>query len=116
MSFNDQDRQAVYDAVSNRIMSARIAIAKLTNGTGVGTQIEELLFKAQSEASDLAAATAATCRSVRDGEDEVERLRKALEHYTHCRHGEVNDRCTMEARAALYPYMKKQIAQWSGKA
>ena len=34
---------------------------------------------------------------------EVERLRTALEPYTHCRHGAISCGCTIEARTALSP-------------
>jgi hypothetical protein len=47
----------------------------------------------------------ATDKIVRILENEVDTLKRALEHYTSCRHGEQHCRCTVEARAALYPYL-----------
>jgi hypothetical protein len=49
----------------------------------------------------------ATDPIIRTLEAEVTALKKALEHYISCRHGEQHCRCTMEARAALYPYAAK---------
>ena len=39
--------------------------------------------------------------------DEIERLRTALEAYANCRHAQVNCNCTMEARAALWQPKKR---------
>lgn len=47
----------------------------------------------------------ATDEMIRILEQESEVLKKALRSYTACRHGEQHCRCTMEARAALYPYL-----------
>lgn len=49
----------------------------------------------------------ATDPMIRNLETEIAVLKKALENYTSCRHGEQHCRCTIEARAALYPYVAK---------
>jgi hypothetical protein len=49
----------------------------------------------------------ATDEMIRIMEAEITTLKKALENYVVCRHGEQHCRCTMEARAALYPYAAK---------
>jgi hypothetical protein len=41
---------------------------------------------------------------IRIMQSEIDTLKKALENYVSCRHGEQHCRCTTEARAALYPY------------
>jgi hypothetical protein len=48
--------------------------------------------------------------TIRTLQQEVEALKKALELYAHCRHAEQNCCCTLEARAALYPYIVKERA------
>jgi hypothetical protein len=52
----------------------------------------------------------ATDEMIRVMEAEIDGLKKALKNYVACRHGEQHCRCTMEARAALYPYVAK-VAQ-----
>lgn len=38
---------------------------------------------------------------------EIQGLRLVLESYASCRHGQELCNCTKEARAALYPYLRK---------
>jgi exonuclease VII small subunit len=42
---------------------------------------------------------------VRKLEQEIRALRNALQKYTECRHADAKCNCSMEARAALYPYL-----------
>jgi hypothetical protein len=42
-------------------------------------------------------------------------LVEALKKYAHCRHACENCNCTVEARAALYPYIVREKAVSNGK-
>jgi hypothetical protein len=123
---SDKDQQSIYDAVSNRIMDARVAIAKLFSAPKyrvgavktIGEEVERVLFKTQDEAAKLAVDVAKTSAErdahVRDLESRVEQLKKALEKYVSCRHAVTNCNCTTEARAALYPYLLREKAAAQG--
>lgn len=111
---DEKDRQLIYDAVHNRIMDARIKISKLAQGKETKEEfakvVDEIIERAQREAADRAIVQANQAASVRRLENQVQNLRAALSKYAECRHGVVDDNCTKEARAALYPFVADELA------